>query len=122
MKLQGFSKTVPCADMVRFTKTGSDATTSLYAFAGFYKRDKVAICGYTTVRLYIGATTKNLGIPECVRDLTLSFEYNSISSLYVIEKNKEELQNHVAYEFSVPKSRHLQQVRELQKKLYCSYF
>ena len=38
---------VPCADMVRFTKTGSDATTAAIRLSRAYTRkDKVAVCGY----------------------------------------------------------------------------
>ena len=78
-----FVEMVPCADMVGFTKTGSDATTAAVRLSRAYtKKDKVAVCGYHGWHdWYIGATNKNLGIPKCVRDCTLSFEYDALSSL-----------------------------------------
>ena len=116
-----FVETVPCADMVRFTKTGSDATTAAIRLSrAFTKRDKIAICGYHGWHdWYIGATTKNLGIPKCVRDCTVSFEYNSLSSLEaVIEKNKGKLAAVIMEPMNsqFPSPGYLQQVRELTKQ------
>ena len=114
-------ETVPCADMVRFTKTGSDATTAAIRLSrAFTKKDKIAICGYHGWHdWYIGATTKNLGIPKCVRDCTVSFEYNSLSSLEaVIEKNKGKLAAVIMEPMNsqFPRPGYLQQVRELTKQ------
>ncbi|OIQ88343.1 3-aminobutyryl-CoA aminotransferase [mine drainage metagenome] len=74
---------VPCAEMVRFGKNGSDATAGAIRLARAYTgRDHVAVCGYHGWQdWYIGSTLRNLGVPQAVRDLTHSFTYNKIDSL-----------------------------------------
>lgn len=77
---------VPCAEMVRFGKNGSDATSGAIRLARAYtKRDHVAVCGYHGWQdWYIGSTSRNLGVPQSTRDLTHTFSYNNIDSLYKI--------------------------------------
>ena len=74
---------VPCADMVRYGKNGSDATSGAIRVARAYtRRDHVAVCGYHGWQdWYIGATTRNLGVPEAVRGLTHTFPYNDLPAL-----------------------------------------
>jgi len=49
------------------------------AFTG---RDKVLCCGYHGWHdWYIGVTDRNKGIPQAVRDLTFTFNYNDIQSV-----------------------------------------
>jgi len=74
---------VPCAQMVRFGKNGSDATAGAIRIArGFTKRDHVAVCGYHGWQdWYIGSTARNLGVPQATRDLTHTFAYNDLGSL-----------------------------------------
>ena len=57
---------IPCAEMVRFGKNGSDATTGAIRLARAYTgRSKVAICGYHGWHdWYIGTTTRRLGVPQ----------------------------------------------------------
>lgn len=76
-------KLIPCAEMVRFGKNGSDATSAAIRLARAYtKREHVAVCGYHGWQdWYIGSTTRNLGVPECVRALTHAFTYNDLDSL-----------------------------------------
>lgn len=75
--------TIPCAEMVRFGKNGSDATAGAVRVARAYTgRDVIACCGYHGWQdWYIGTTTRNKGVPQAVRDLTFSFEYNEIATL-----------------------------------------
>jgi len=75
---------VPCAEMVRFGKNGSDATAGAIRLTRAYtKRDHVAVCGYHGWQdWYIGSTSRNLGVPPSVRDLTHSFTYNDLDSLW----------------------------------------
>jgi glutamate-1-semialdehyde 2,1-aminomutase len=75
---------VPCAEMVRFGKNGSDATSAAVRLARAYTgRDRVARCGYHGWHdWYIGSTSKHRGIPKAVRDLTHSFTYNNLDSLH----------------------------------------
>lgn len=79
---------VPCAEMVRFGKNGSDATAGAIRLArAFTGRDHVAVCGYHGWQdWYIGSTARNLGVPQAVRDLTHTFMYNDIDSLKAIFK------------------------------------
>ncbi|MBU0764059.1 MAG: aminotransferase class III-fold pyridoxal phosphate-dependent enzyme [Bacteroidetes bacterium] len=74
---------VPCAEMVRFGKNGSDATSGAVRLARAYtKRDHVAACGYHGWQdWYIGSTTRNLGVPKSTQELTHKFAYNDIDSL-----------------------------------------
>lgn len=74
---------VPCAEMVRFGKNGSDATSGAIRLARAYTgRDHVAVCGYHGWQdWYIGSTPRNKGVPKAVRDLTHGFKYNDIDSL-----------------------------------------
>lgn len=74
---------VPCAEMVRFGKNGSDATSGAIRLArAFTGRDRVAVCGYHGWQdWYIGSTARHRGVPEAVRELTQSFVYNDLSSL-----------------------------------------
>ncbi len=75
--------TVPCAEMVRFGKNGSDVTAAAVRIArAFTGRDLVACCGYHGWQdWYIGTTTRAAGIPQGVRDNTKTFEYNDPASL-----------------------------------------
>ncbi|MHB8917540.1 MAG: aminotransferase class III-fold pyridoxal phosphate-dependent enzyme [Desulfocucumaceae bacterium] len=74
---------VPCAEMVRFGKNGSDATAGAVRLArAFTGRDHVAACGYHGWQdWYIGSTARSLGVPKAVRELTHSFTYNDKESL-----------------------------------------
>jgi glutamate-1-semialdehyde 2,1-aminomutase len=74
---------VPCAEMVRFGKNGSDATSGAVRLArAFTGRDRMAVCGYHGWQdWYIGSTARHRGVPGVVRDLTHTFAYNDLSSL-----------------------------------------
>lgn len=74
---------VPCAEMVRFGKNGSDATSAAVRLArAFTEREHIAVCGYHGWQdWYIGSTTRDLGVPETTKALTHTFQYNDIKSL-----------------------------------------
>ena len=74
---------VPSAEMVRFGKNGSDATSGAVRAARAYTgREVVACCGYHGWQdWYIGTTTRNRGVPAAVCDLTVPFVYNDLLSL-----------------------------------------
>lgn len=74
---------VPCAEMVRFGKNGSDATAGAIRLARAYTgRDHVLVCGYHGWQdWYIGSTALNRGVPAAVRALTHSFAYNDLDGL-----------------------------------------
>src|SRR5213594_4135254 len=77
------TKVVPCAEMVRFGKNGSDATSGAVRAARAYTgKDRIACCGYHGWQdWYIGSTNNNRGVPKAVQQLTSPFEYNDIESL-----------------------------------------
>ncbi len=80
---EALTRIVPCAEMVRFVKNGSDATSSAIRLArAFTGRDLVAVCGYHGMQdWYIGSTTNRRGIPADVCALTKTFVYNDPDSL-----------------------------------------
>ena len=77
---------IPCAEMVRFGKNGSGATTTAIRLARAHTgRDKVAVCGYHGWHdWYIGTTARDLGVPAAVRDLSVSFPFNDADALGTI--------------------------------------
>ncbi|MDZ4712244.1 MAG: aminotransferase class III-fold pyridoxal phosphate-dependent enzyme [bacterium] len=74
---------IPNAESVRFSKTGCDVTTAAVRVArAFTGREKVLCCGYHGWHdWYIGVTDRDAGIPEAVKDLTHTFNYNDIESV-----------------------------------------
>jgi glutamate-1-semialdehyde aminotransferase/spore coat polysaccharide biosynthesis protein SpsF (cytidylyltransferase family) len=74
---------IPSAEMVRFGKNGSDATSGAVRLARAYTgRDVIACCGYHGWQdWFIGSTTRAKGVPQAVRDLTVTFVYNDLASL-----------------------------------------
>jgi glutamate-1-semialdehyde 2,1-aminomutase len=74
------------ADMVKFVKDGSSATTAALKLARAHTgREKVAICVdhpfFATNDWFIGTTAIDAGIPESTKQLSLTFRYNDIDSL-----------------------------------------
>jgi len=74
---------VPCAEMVRFGKNGSDATAGAIRLARAHTgRDHVAVCGYHGWQdWYIGSTARNRGVPAATQDMTHGFAFNDLASL-----------------------------------------
>lgn len=74
---------VPSAEMVRFGKNGTDATSAAIRLARAYTgRDHVLVSGYFGWQDWsIGSTTRNKGVPDVVSSLTHKFEFNSLDSL-----------------------------------------
>ncbi len=83
------TEVIPCAEMVRFGKNGSDATSGAIRAARAYSgRDVIACCGYHGWQdWFIGTTTRNKGVPDAVRAQTQVFQYNDIDSLKQIFKD-----------------------------------
>ncbi|MGH9460642.1 MAG: aminotransferase class III-fold pyridoxal phosphate-dependent enzyme, partial [Vicinamibacteria bacterium] len=76
-------QTIPCAEMVRYGKNGSDVTSGAIRLArAFTGRDIVACCGYHGWQdWYIGTTTRRKGVPKVVQELTIPFAYNAPAGL-----------------------------------------
>jgi glutamate-1-semialdehyde aminotransferase len=112
---------IPCAEMVRFGRNGSDATTAAVRCARAYTgRDIIACCGYHGWQdWYIGSTARHRGVPQAVRDLTKPFIYNDLSSLEAIFKANPDRVAAVIMEptnFVAPASGFLEGVREITSK------
>lgn len=80
-----FLEMIPGAEMVKFCKDGSDATSAALRLARAYTgRDMVAICAdhpfFSTDDWFIGTTPLDSGVPEAVRRLTVTFRYNDLES------------------------------------------
>ena len=109
---------IPCAEMVKFGKNGSDVTAAAVRVARAYTgRDKVCVCGYHGWQdWYIGSTLRNLGIPKEVQELTLTFQYNQIES---IEKHFQDNPGQIAAvileptNFYQPENNFLQMLKDL---------
>lgn len=108
---------IPNAEAIRISKSGADVASAAIRIArAFTGRDKVLCCGYHGWHdWYISATDRAKGIPQAVRDLTYTFNYNDIDSL------RESLDKDVAavilepFVFDEPKPGYLQQVYEACK-------
>lgn len=78
-----FLELVATAEMVKFAKDGSDATTGAMRLARAYTgRDYIAICGdqpfFSVDDWFIGKTAMSGGIPTAITDLTLTFRYGDL--------------------------------------------
>jgi len=109
---------IPCAEMVRFGKNGSDATSAAIRLArAFTEREHVCVCGYHGWHdWYIGSTSRNLGIPESTQKLTHVFKYNDISSLEeIFSANQSDIAAVIIEPMNIeyPKDDFLKNVKEL---------
>lgn len=83
---EAFLEFVPRAEMVKFCKDGSDATSGALKLARAHTgRDLVAICAnhpfFSVDDWFIGASGMPGGIPQATRELTVKFNYNDLASL-----------------------------------------
>ncbi len=74
---------IPNAEAIRISKTGADVTSAAIRVArAFTGRKKVLCCGYHGWHdWYIGVTSRNSGVPEEIKNLTATFEYNNLASV-----------------------------------------
>jgi glutamate-1-semialdehyde aminotransferase len=74
---------IPGAERVRFGKTGSDVTSAAVRLArAVTGREHVLACGYHGWHdWYVATTSRNIGVPQAVRELTGTFAYNDLASL-----------------------------------------
>jgi glutamate-1-semialdehyde 2,1-aminomutase/spore coat polysaccharide biosynthesis protein SpsF len=74
---------IPCAEMVKFSKNGSDVCSASIKLARHVTQKDMIFCwGYHGFAdWYISTTDRNAGIPQAVKDLTKLFEYNDLDGL-----------------------------------------
>lgn len=74
---------VPHAESVRYSKTGCDVTSAAVRLARAYTgRNTILCCGYHGWHdWYIGTTDRDAGIPQAVKDLTYTFNFNDVESV-----------------------------------------
>ncbi len=77
---------VPAAEMVKFCKDGSDATTAALKLArACTGRDLIACCHdqpfFATNDWFIATTPLDAGIPQPIKEMTLTFGFNDIHSV-----------------------------------------
>jgi glutamate-1-semialdehyde aminotransferase/spore coat polysaccharide biosynthesis protein SpsF (cytidylyltransferase family) len=74
---------IPCAEMVRFGKNGTDATSAAVRLArAATRRDRIMVCGYHGWQdWYIGVTSRNLGVPGAVSALSHLVPYGDLGAV-----------------------------------------
>jgi len=112
---------LPGAEMVKFAKNGSDATTGAVKLARAYTgRDLIAICWehpfFSVDDWFIGTTGIPGGVPRGIREMTLKFHYNDADSLRALFEQHPNQIACVVLEAATavpPENDFLQRVREL---------
>ena len=112
---------IPCAEMVRFAKNGSDATSAAIRLARAYTgKDVIAVSGYHGWHdWYIGTTSRSLGVPKEVAEFTQSFEFNNIRRSFkkLLSDNKNNVAGvMIEPESSVPANKKFKELRHNKKK------
>ena len=85
---------IPYAEMVKFSKNGSDVCAASVKIARHITGRNIILCwGYHGFAdWYISTTDRNSGIPEAIKDLTKTFDYNDINGLRkLFEKYKDQV-------------------------------
>lgn len=106
---------IPNAEAVRIAKTGAEVCSAAVRISrAFTGRKKILCCGYHGWHdWYIGTTSRADGIPQEIKDLSATFDYNNIESL------KAKLDDDVAcvilepFIFEAPKDNFLEKVQAL---------
>jgi glutamate-1-semialdehyde aminotransferase len=109
---------IPNAEAVKFSKTGADVTSAAVRVSrAFTGREKVFCCGYHGWHdWYIGITSRGEGIPEAIKNLTYTFQFNDIESI------KEAIDETVAcvilepFIFEAPKTGFLEELAKICKE------
>ncbi len=83
---ESFLGLIDGAEMVKFCKNGSDATSAAVKLARAYTgRDYVAYCGdqpfFSVDDWFIGPTPMGAGVPDAIKTLSLTFRYNDLESV-----------------------------------------
>jgi len=105
---------IPCAELVMFCNSGSDATSIALRLARVYtKKDIVFRCGYHGWHDW---AVGGVGVPKAVAQSVFAFEYNNIDSLKDLfheHKNKVACVIMMPYEVDLPEGGFLQEVKDI---------
>jgi len=107
---------VPCAEMVRFMKSGAEATSACVRVARAYTgREKIVHCGYHGWHDTFTASSANpIGVPQALRELIRSFRYNDLASLEnILREEGDKIACIIMEPRTPPVGRFLEGVREL---------
>lgn len=112
---------IPSAEKVRFAKNGTDVTSGAIRLArGITKKDKIITCGYHGWQdWYIGTTSRNLGVPKKIRNLSIATKFNDIDEVHkIIKKNKNDIAAMIIepMSFIEPKKDYYNELQALLKK------
>ena len=86
---EDFLRVVPGADMVKFCKNASDATSAALRLArAATGREVVAMCRdqpyFASQDWFVGTLPINTGVPDAVRSLVRTFPYNDLAALQAV--------------------------------------
>lgn len=115
---------IPCAEMVKFAKNGSDVTTAAVRLArAATGRDLVAFPAehpfYSFDDWFIGSTVVDAGVPDAVKRLSLTFPYGDLPALErLLDEHGERIAAVVmeAATDAEPPAGYLEGVRELTRR------
>ena len=112
---------IPCAEMVRFLKTGSEATQAAVRIARAYTgREKVLRGHYHGWHEWCMADTKKSGgIPDKYKDTVFEIKYNDFETVKrLFDENKDEIACIIIepFETELPKDNYLQKLRDITKE------
>ena len=116
---ESLQRIIPCAEMVRYTKTGSDAVTgAVRAARAITKKDVILYCGGGGVwdDWFTILTNRNKGIPDFNKSLIHTFQYNDLQKLEELFENYKNRIAAVVMEpasFEQPKNNFLENVKKI---------
>jgi glutamate-1-semialdehyde aminotransferase len=109
---------IPNAESIRISKTGADVCSAAVRVArAFTGRKKVLCCGYHGWHdWYIGITSRAAGIPEEIKNLTSTIDYNNIQSVIDSIDSDTACVILEPFVFEAPKDNFLHKLQEVCKK------
>jgi glutamate-1-semialdehyde 2,1-aminomutase len=116
---EAIKKVVPCAEMTRYTKTGSDAVTgAVRAARAITKRNVILYCGSGGVwdDWYSIVTSRSQGIPQFNMELIKIFDYNNsnrLTNLFQQYKNQVAAVIMEPTVYDLPQNNFLQEVKKI---------
>lgn len=118
---QQLIKIIPSAEMVKYAKNGSDATSAAIRLArAFTKKEVILFCGYHGWHdWYISKTTMNNGVPKSISKLSKTFKFNDILSFNnIFKKNKKNIAAIILepMSFKKPNITFLKKIKDVCKK------